>query len=143
VLDVSGTVALSLPLPVVESFTFSGVPPGAYLFSVRAVNASGSSEGSNAVPLAFPTACVAAGTPINFTTTRSGNVISVSWNRAGGGPTPAGYVLTVTGSINTAIPLTGTSISGAVGPGSYAISVAATHPCGNSPPTLAQTVVVP
>jgi hypothetical protein len=143
VLDVSGAVAASLRLPLVESFTFSGVPPGAYTFNVRAVNASGSSDRSNAVALTFPTACVAAGTPANFSVTRSGNVLSVSWTPAAGGPTPTGYLLTVTGSISTTIPLTQTSISGAVWAGNYTISVTAIHPCGSSQPTGAQTVVVP
>jgi hypothetical protein len=143
VLDVSGAVSVSMPLPVVESFTFSGVPPGAYTFSVRAVNASGSSERSNAVPLTFPTACVAAGTPANFAATRSGNVISVSWSPAVGGPTPTGYLLAVTGSISATVPLTQPSIAGAVGPGSYTLSVVAIHPCGSSQPTVGQTVVVP
>jgi hypothetical protein len=143
VLEVSGAVSAALTLPVVESFTFSGVPAGAYTFSVRAVNASGSSDRSNAVPLTFPTACVAAGAPANFVATRSGNVVSVSWTAAASGPTPTGYLLTVTGSISTTIPLTQTSISGAVGAGSYTISVTAMHPCGGSQPTVAQTVVVP
>jgi hypothetical protein len=142
-LDVSGAVSLSMALPVGESFTFNGVPSGNYVFAVRATNASGSSGKSNTVALTFPATCVPAGTPINFGASRSGNVVSVSWAPAAGGPTPTGYVLNVTGSISTTIPLTQTSISGAVGSGSYTMSVIATHACGNSASSTPQTVVVP
>ena len=142
-LDVSDAVSLSMALPVGENFTANGVPPGNYVFAVRATNASGPSGKSNTVLLTFPAACVAATTPTNFVATRSGNVISVSWTPAASGPTPAGYVLSVTGSITTTIPLTQTSISGAVGSGSYTISVTATHACGNSASSAPQTVVVP
>jgi hypothetical protein len=143
VLDVSGGASLSMALPAGESFVYSGVPPGTYTFAVRAANGSGSSAASNPVTLTFPAACVAAGTPANFSVTRNGSVISVAWNRAAAGPTPTGYVLTVTGAVSATLPVAQTSIAGAVGPGSYTISVAATHPCGNSPPTEPQTVAVP
>jgi hypothetical protein len=142
-LDVSGAVSLSMPLPVAESFAFSGVPAGTYTLSVRAVNASGASASSNPVTLTFPTACVPATAPTGFVVARSGNVISASWARGSGGPTPTGYVVRVTGAASLAIPVAGTSVSGTAGPGSYTISVSATHPCGDSPPTSTQTVVVP
>jgi hypothetical protein len=143
VLDVSGAASLSMTLPVAESFFFSGVPAGTYTFRVRAMNATGASPATNPVTLAFPTACVAAGTPADFAVTRAGNVISVSWRPAVSGPTPTGYVLTVSGAVAATIPVAHTSLSGAVGPGTYTISVAATHPCGASAPTSSHTVAIP
>ena len=143
VLDVSGAAALALALPVAESFFFSGVPAGTYTLRVRAMNATGASPASNPVTLTFPTACVAAGTPADFAVARTGSVISVSWRPALSGPTPTGYVLTVTGAVAATIPVADTSLSGAVGPGTYTISVTATHPCGASAPTSPHTVAIP
>jgi hypothetical protein len=143
VLDVSGAATLSMALPVAESFLYSGVPAGTYTFRVRATNAIGASPASNPVTLTFPTACVAAGTPADFAVTRAGNVISVSWRPAVSGPTPTGYVLRVTGALAATIPVAQTSVSGAVGPGTYTINVTATHPCGGSAPTSSQTVTIP
>jgi hypothetical protein len=140
-LDVSGS--LSLALPVAESFFFSGVPPGTYTLAVRAVNARGSSAPSNAVTLTFPAACVAAATPVGLAVTRSGSLISASWTPGTGGPTPTGYLVTVTGAAILTIPVGQTSISGTAGSGSYTISVTATHPCGNSAPSSTRTIVIP
>ena len=63
VLDVSGTLAASLPLGLADTFTFNGVPGGTYTFSVRAVNAFGSSAPSNPVTLSFPIPCTGAPQP--------------------------------------------------------------------------------
>ena len=63
VLDVSGAITQSLPLGPTDAFSFTGVPAGVYTFTVRAVNASGSSAASNPVTLQFPGAC--SGAPLH------------------------------------------------------------------------------
>ncbi len=45
VLDVAGDRTDSIELPFTDRFSFSAVPTGTYTFSVRAVNAVGSSSG--------------------------------------------------------------------------------------------------
>ena len=53
------------------------------------------------------------------------------------------YVLKVTGALNLALPMSTRSISGAVPPGIYNLSVLAVNPCGSGDETLPQTVTVP
>jgi large repetitive protein len=143
-LDVTGALALSVNLPLSETFSFAGVPAGTYTFAVRAANSSGVSGPSNSVTLTFPGPCSGVpGTPMNFLATKSGNVISLSWALPASGPAPIGYTLSVTGAFVANIPLNGRSISGGVGPGSYTLSVIATNACGSSPATTPQTVVIP
>ena len=143
-LDVSGAITTSLPLPVSESFTFSGVPPGAYTFTVRAVNGSGSSLASAPVALAFPGTCPGVPQPpSNFTVSRQGSQLTVAWEPPSGGEAVTGYVLTVTGALDVALPLNGRSISGSVPTGTYQLAVRAVNPCGSGADAPAQTVTVP
>ena len=142
-LDVTGPVTTSLFLPPSESFSFSGVLPGTYTFAVRATNAVGSSDSSNTVTLAFPGACAAPATPTQFAATAFGRFIQASWSLPADGPAPTGYILMVTGAYAGDIPVSGRSIGGAVGPGSYTLRVVATNPCGASLPTFAKTLYVP
>jgi hypothetical protein len=102
------------------------------------------SASSNSVTLTFPTPCSGApATPAAFAATKSGNVVSVSWSLPGGGPAPTGYLVNVTGAFTGGFAVPGRSIAGAVGPGSYTLTVAATNPCGTSAASAAQTVTVP
>ena len=57
VLDVAGSLSTSLPLGLNDTFSFAGVPPGTYTFTLRALNASGSSQPSSPVTLTFPGPC--------------------------------------------------------------------------------------
>ena len=86
--------------------------------------------------------CAAPQTPVNFSATHAGNVISVSWAPALNGAAPTGYILIVRGTYNHEVPIAGRSISAPVGPGTYTLSVASTNPCGTSTPTAAQTVTL-
>ena len=142
-IDVSGAANSSIPLALSDSFSFGGVPPGTYAFAVRAFNGSGPSGPSNTVTLTFPGSCTAPQTPVNFSATRAGNVISVSWAPALNGAAPTGFRLIVSGTYSHEVPIAGRSISAPVGPGTYTLSVAATNPCGTSTPTAPQTVTLP
>jgi YVTN family beta-propeller protein len=143
-LDVSGAITASLPLPLSESFEYAGVPPGTYTFTVRAVNSTGSSSASNPITLTFPGTCPGAPqAPTNFTVTRQGSQITASWDPPGAGSAVTGYVLIVTGAMNLTLPLSDRSISGAVPPGTYQLAVRAVNPCGAGPDTPVQQVTVP
>lgn len=144
ILDVTGALTTSLHLPLTETFSFAGVPAGTYTFALRSVNGAGVSVPSNSVTLTFPGVCSGApGTPTSFLVTKNGNVISVSWSLPASGPAPTSYTLIVTGAFIGNIPLNARSISGAVAPGSYTLSVVANNPCGNSAATAAHTVTIP
>ena len=144
ILDVTGSLTLSLGLPVSEGFSFPNVSAGTYTMSLRASNAVGTSASSNAVTLTFPGACTGApATPSNLLVLKNGAVITASWGLPASGPAPTGYTLLVTGAFNGAFALNERRISGAVGSGSYTLSVVATNPCGSSPATVPQTVTIP
>ena len=144
VVDVSGAVSASLPLGLSESFSFAGVPPGTYTFRVRTVNAAGASAASAPVTLTFPIGCTGAPqAPTKFLAYRSGNVLSILWEAPATGAAPTSYVITATGSVNASVPMTATSLSTPVPPGTYNLSVTAVNACGASAPTAVQTVTVP
>ena len=94
--------------------------------------------------LTFPGDCSGAPLPpARFLAYRAGTTIFAVWDSAASGPAPSGFVLHVTGSFVGDIPTAARSLSGAVGPGSYGLSVRATNACGSSAPTTVQTVMVP
>jgi hypothetical protein len=81
--------------------------------------------------------------PANFLAYTVGNTIYAVWEPADDGPAPASFVVTSTGSSFASIPTISRTVSGAVPPGSYALSVVAVNECGSSVPTPAQVVVIP
>ena len=144
ILDVTGSLTTSLSLPVVESVSVPGVPPGTYTVSLRAENRAGASGPSNTATVTVPGSCSGVPeTPPDFAATKSGNVVSVAWGLPASGAAPTGYVIAVTGSFVGTIPVSGRSASAPAPPGSYTLSVVATNPCGSSAPTLPQTVTIP
>lgn len=143
VLDVTGPVRASLPLPLTERFSYPAVPPGTYTFAVRATNAAGSSGSSAPVTLTFPGPCVAPIVPERFQAYAVGRTLHLQWDSPATGAAVTDYVLTVTGAFNMTLPLTARSISSPVPPGSYTFTVAARNACGTGPSTPAQTVTVP
>ena len=144
VLDVSGDVTTSLPLPLSETFSFAGVPTGTYTFTVRAVNGTGTSVTSTPVTLTFPGICAGAPqAPQNFAVTRSGSQVSVSWDPPAEGAAVSSYVLKASGAVTMSLPMSTRSIGGAVPPGTYNLSVLAVNPCGSGAETSAQSVTVP
>jgi hypothetical protein len=144
VLDVAGSLDTSLPLPMGDSFTFNGVPDGTYTFSVRAVNAVGTSGPSSPVTLSFPATCTGAPQrPVGVVASRSGAVISLAWEPAASGAAPTSYVVNVTGAATVSVPTTARSVGGAVGPGTYTLRVVAVNACGSSAASSSTTVVIP
>jgi hypothetical protein len=142
-LVVSGAVSVVLRIPVTESFTYVGVPPGGYGFAVQALNSAGSSALSNPVSLTFPGTCPGApAVPSNLSVTSSGRAITVAWNQPTTGSAVTQYTIHVTGAFTGALPTTVRAITGIVGPGAYTISVSASNPCGTSAATPAQTVTI-
>lgn len=141
---VSGAVSAALPLGLTDRFSFQGVPPGTYSFSVVASNGAGTSAPSSPVTLTFPITCSGAPLPpTRFLAYRTGNTVSVVWEPAQSGPAPTDFILRVS-EFGLSIPTGGArTVSGAVGAGSYTLSVAATNSCGNSAYTATQTLVVP
>jgi hypothetical protein len=59
------------------------------------------------------------------------------------GPAVTGYVLLVEGALSATLSTQGRSLTGAVGPGTYTLRVAATNPCGTGASTLPVTIDVP
>jgi hypothetical protein len=144
VLNVAGSMTASLPLSEATSVAFGAVPGGTYTLSVSASNTSGTSAASNAVTVTVPGPCSGAPlAPAGFLAYRVGNTIYVVWDPPASGPAPTQYVLTVSGAFNLSVPTTARALSGAVGPGSYGLSVAASNACGSSAATAVQTVTVP
>jgi hypothetical protein len=143
-LQVGGTHNTTLLLPVGDSVSVSGVPDGTYTFILRGINSTGPSEVSNPVTLTFPGPCSGVpSTPVSFIAAKDGNLITLVWERATTGPAATGFVVNVTGSFVGPIATAQRTLSGAVGPGSYTVTVQATNACGSSPPTLPQTVNIP
>jgi len=144
VLDVSGAATLSVPIPAGETFSYAGVPGGTYTFTVRAVNITGVSAPSAPLTLTFPNVCSGPPQePVNFTVSRAGSQLTVSWDPPGTGPAVSSYVLSVTGALNLELPVAGRTISGSVAPGTYHLSVRAVNPCGSGVQTVPQSVTVP
>jgi hypothetical protein len=144
VLDVTGSITTSLPLPMGDSFTFNGVPDGTYTFSLRAVNVVGSSGPSSPLTLSFPAKCTGVPQrPVGVVASRSGAVISLAWEPAASGAAPTSFLVNVTGAATVSVPTTARSVSGAVGPGSYTLRVVAVNACGSSTASSSTTVVIP
>jgi Tol biopolymer transport system component len=142
VLDVTGPITTSLPLPLVEAFIHFGVPPGTYTLRLRAVNAAGSSPPSNPVILTFPTPCTGPPLAPSLFAYNVGRALFLSWAPADSGAAPTSYVLNVTGTFTGTLPIGGRFHNGIVVPGTYSFTVAATNPCGTSAPSATQTVIV-
>ena len=144
-LSVSGALQAALPIPLGETFTFAGVPPGTYTLAVIAENDSGVSAPSNAVTLSFPTVCSGAPqAPTRFASWREGSTVFVSWQPPEDGPAVAGYTVSLSGALVATLETTAHSVSGLLGPGEYAVSVSANNACGRGPavPAAPQWTVV-
>ena len=143
-LDVSGAFVGTIPLGASESFSVGGVPAGTYTFSLRSANGGGVSAPGSPITVTVPGSCTGVpDPPSNFLLYRLGNTGYAVWEPPENGTAVTGYVLNVTGSFVGSFSTTTRSVSGAVGPGSYTVSVVAINACGSSPATPPQTIVVP
>jgi hypothetical protein len=143
-LNVTGAHTATIPLAMSDTMSFDGVPGGTYSFTLTASNAGGVSPPSNAVTLTFPGSCSGPpGIPIDFTVAKSGSTLTLTWNPPVSGAAVTSYVIHASGTITTSLPTVARSVSGTVGPGTYALSVVAANDCGTSPPTDVITVTVP
>ncbi|MBP7776702.1 MAG: hypothetical protein KA371_06200 [Acidobacteria bacterium] len=70
-------------------------------------------------------------------------MIGVFWDPPANGPAPTASLLNVSGAFVGTFPTAGRTPSGAVGAGSYTLSVAATNACGTGPASAPVTVVIP
>jgi predicted phage tail protein len=142
--DVTGSVNTSVPLTMGDTVSFAGVPSGTYTLALRGVNGSGPSAPSAPLTVTVPGACSGPPLPVeNFLAYRVGNTINVLWDPPATGAAPTGYVLNVSGAWVGGFSTSSRSLSSAVPPGTYALSVSATNTCGASAFTAVQTVVVP
>lgn len=142
-LAVSGAVSTTLDLPVSESFTYSGVPPGTYTFTVSALNGSTASAPSAPTTVGFPGTCTGApAPPAAFSAAAQGGTVYLDWLPAASGQAATGYVLLVSGAFTGSLPSAARTLAVPAPPGSYTIRVVSVGPCGTSQPTPPQTVIV-
>ena len=118
-LNPNGTVGFGIttvlrPLPVAESFSFSGVPAGTYTLAVRGINDVGSSAPSNIVTLTFPGTCTAPASPTNFVVAKTGRTVFASWALPPAGAAPRGFARIVGEAYVGNIPLTAREVAGTV-----------------------------
>ena len=144
---VTGSFVEEFSFAVIEGTTFPPpLPPlaGTYTVTVRAANAGGVSSPTAPITLTAPASCPGPPLPPSrFLLYRIGGTGYAVWEPPASGPAVTGYVLNVTGSFVGSFTTTGRALSGAIGPGSYTVTVVAVNHCGSSSPTAAQTLVVP
>lgn len=144
VVEASGAANVSVPLGLTDFASFPSVPAGTYTLRLRASNAWGASAPSNPVTVTIPGPCSGAPhAPADLIVHASGSVLNISWELAPAGPAPTGFVVHVAGTVSGSFPTIARQISGAVGPGTYTISVSATNPCGASAASAPQVVTIP
>lgn len=149
----NGARVTSVPMPVTDRWSYGAVPDGRFSFTVRATNASGTSGSSNSVTLTFPLeGCSSPRTPANLSIAASGRRVSAFWLAPSSGTTPTHYLVEAEMQVREnnrttwrpvgTFPVTATTISSPVGPGTYRVRVRSANICGNSGFTGRQTVTV-
>jgi hypothetical protein len=152
VVDVTqnGARVASIPMRLTSAWSYDAVPAGTFGFTVRATNASGTSGSSNSVTLTFPlSGCSAPSTPGSFSVAANGRTVSVYWLAPSSGTTPTRYVVEArrrnSNGSSTALgtfPVTTTTISSPVGPGTYEVRAKSENICGSSSSTSWRSVTV-
>ncbi|MEZ5285602.1 MAG: M12 family metallo-peptidase [Vicinamibacterales bacterium] len=122
------------------------VAAGTYYLRVFALGPGGTSAPSGDASVVVGPACTVPGTPV-LSGSQSGGVITISWPAASGGPV-TGYVVragSAPGASNVYAGSVGlvTTVSAAVGPGTYYIRVQASAACGAGAESNEVMVVVP
>jgi hypothetical protein len=144
-LDVTGTVAATLPLPVADSLVFPSVPPGTYTLALRSLNGAVSSAPSSSVTITVPAACPGPpAVPLDVVAVVQAGVVTLAWEPPSSGPAATSYVLSVGGAYVGTFGLgAARTFSSPAPPGAYQLRVAAVNACGAGPFSASQTVVVP
>ncbi len=144
VLDVTGSVVAQIPLDLTETIAVTNVPGGTYTLRLQAVNGGGVSSASAPTTLTVPSPCSGPPeTPSSFLGYRLGDTANVVWEPPASGPAAESFILNISGALNFSFPTTLRALGGQAPPGSYTVSVVAVNPCGASPATTPQTIVVP
>jgi glucose/arabinose dehydrogenase len=123
---------------------FANVPNGQYYVRVLAVNGAGASAPTSDVALTVGCTATPAA-PTSFNTGITGNVVGLNWNVEAGttqtvlevGYAPGTTALTFAFNAPTA------GLSVTAPPATYYVRVRAVNTCGQSPPSVERTIVVP
>lgn len=144
--------AISLPPITVGSLAFAvnDVPAGDYYLRARSRNPYGTSKPSTVVPIRVPGSCgsVKPQVPINPNVAVNGNIVTLSWSQSPGlASPPTFYVVSIRAPSGIAVdnillPAV-TSISAALPPGSYRLSLASGNACGTAQSDVDLTFTVP
>ncbi len=130
------------------SLSATGVPFGTYFIRVRARNTAGASGPSNELTAVVGAGCTLPSAPQNFTFTKTGFNLNISWSApAAGGPSFV-YGLQAGSSPGTANLFNGsvgslTSVGGTVPAGTYFVRVIAANACGTGPAAGELTISIP
>lgn len=143
-LDITGPITASVPLPLSEELSVPNVFDGTFTLRLRAVNAAGSSAQTSAATLTVPsTGCALPRVPMDYTAVRAGNAVVMSWEAPSGGTPATSYRILVSGTYSGTFPTPARAFAAAAPPGTYVLSVRAVNACGAGPATAFQTVVIP
>ncbi len=143
-LDVTGAVTASVPLPLSQEFAVPNVFDGTFTLRLRAVNAAGSSPQTGGVSLSVPaTNCALPRVPMNYSAVRAGNAVVMAWDPPSGGTPAQSYQILVSGTYSGTFPTSARGFAAAAPPGTFVLSVRAVNACGAGPATAFQTVVIP
>jgi len=144
-LDVTGPVItpMTLPLAIGETISFGNVPSGVYTVTLRALNGAGASAPSNPVSVITPGPCSGPpSAPVDVFAYGLDGTVHLGWEPGSSGPAPTAFVVVATGGWLGSFVTTARQVAGAVGPGSYTLSLIAVNPCGASAASAPVTVVV-
>ncbi len=144
-LDVTGGVTTSLPLATSgTSLSFTNVPPGAYSLRLRAVNASGASAPSAAIPVTVPSlVCQSAPlAPQKLVALVAGRQVTLLWEAPASGRAVTGYSVKVSGAFTTTLDTSDRRLTANAPPGTFTIRVAASNVCGVGPDSAPYTFTV-
>ena len=141
-LVVNGRLSGRATLGRVGQLRVDEVPAGTYTVEVAGRNAWGAGPLSPPVTVTVPGRCTAPDPPTWVTYGVTARTVTLRWQPAATGTAPTGYWVTAEG-LGTAPLGDDRVISGTLPPGTYRVWVQAVTPCGASPASLVQTIVVP
>lgn len=143
-LDITGALTASVPLPLSEELSVPGVFDGTFTLRLRAVNATGSSSQTGGATLRVPSkTCALPRVPMNYAAVRSGQAVVMAWDAPSGGTPATSYQILVSGTYSGVFPTPARGFAAAAPPGTYVLSVRAVNACGAGPASAFQTVVIP